>query len=241
MPATPRRVPAGTTLAALLLITTSCTGLDQASAAGVTRQDLAAEMAGEVAAAAGLTYTATYRLAGGSTAQIVRTSRPDRTAYLHPGGRVIRTPSTVTQCTYTVCTTTDARAPANPRATATGERTTANSRATTGSRAVADLPAATGMVAPEAVLAMLETAAIDPGLEFEQHDTTLAGRHATCVTVSGSGDYTVCVTIKGVLARFTGRVDGTAVEMELIDYAEEASESDFAIPPGARLVDRRHH
>jgi len=43
-------------------------------------------MAGQLAASAGLTYTAKYQLAGGDTARITQTQKPTRTAYAFPGG-----------------------------------------------------------------------------------------------------------------------------------------------------------
>ncbi|MBG0563213.1 hypothetical protein [Actinoplanes aureus] len=230
MPAIPRRVSAGTALAAVLLITSSCTGLDQASASGVTRQDLAAEMAGQLAEPSVPAYTATYRLAGGAKGRTVQTSDPARTAHVFPTGRLINTAAAVTLCTRPAATPGSSE-PSQP----VGETVCT----ATDPRRSGGLPATTGMIEPDAVAAMLETAAIDPAVEIEQQDTTLAGRNAACLRVRGADDFDTCVTVAGVLASFTGHVDGTAVEMVLVDYAEETDEADFAAPLGARFVDRR--
>lgn len=303
--ARPRRVSAGTILTATLLImvTTSCTDLDQASAAGSTRQDLAAEMATQLAGTSALTYTATYRLPGGATACAARRTDPLRTAYVYPSGRMITTSSTITECTRPadklVCTTTDpgsagnqppsaqppaaqlpsaqlpsAQSPASrlpsaqlpsaqlpsaqlpsaqqPSAQLPSARPPATqpsaqpfsgrspaARVTAKPASPRSLPPTSGMVEPEAVLTMLEDASIDPALEIERQDTTLAGRPATCLQIRGPDSFRTCVTVEGMLASFTGHIDGAAVEMVLVEYTEETDDLDFTIPPNAHFVDRR--
>lgn len=247
MPAIRFRASVGTILAAALLITASCSGLDQARAAGVTGHDLVAETANQLAGTSALTYTATYRLAGGATASVARMAEPARTAYSYPTGRLIITAQAVTRCVRadgeTVCTAIDPSAAgpsaAGPTTSRAAEATDPRGAEATDFRGAEGLPAIAGMVEPDAVVAMLESAVINPAAQIEQQDTTLAGRHATCLRVRAIDEFDLCVTVEGVLARFIGNVDGTAVEMVLIDYAEEADASDFVVPPGARYVDRR--
>ncbi|MEU4693365.1 hypothetical protein [Actinoplanes sp. NPDC023714] len=203
-------------LAAILLIGVSsgCGGLDQANAAGVTPGDLVSEVATRLATP-GPAYTATYRVAGGDTAHVTRSLTPDRTAYDYPGGRLIRTPAAVTSCTPDVCTATDP-----------GDAVT--------------LPETSGLVTDARVVALLEAAALDSYPEVTQRDTTLAGRNATCLAITGveraeMSSFDVCVTVEGTLAGFRG--DG--IDVVLTEYAPTAEERDFTVPPGARLVDRR--
>jgi hypothetical protein len=207
----------------LLVVTGACGGLDRASAAGVSSDDLVSEMADRVAAAQTLSWTAVYRLAGGVTGRIAHDQAPARVAYAYPGGHLIRTPEALTRCDRAggeiVCTATDPLADDG-------------------------LPATTGLVTPAAVLSMLEAAAIDPDLAVTSRETTIAGRHASCLELGGAEraatpDFEVCVTVEGTIAAFTGTVTGTTVEMVMTDYRAGAAEPDFVVPPGARLVDRR--
>ncbi|BEL09847.1 hypothetical protein Q0Z83_080380 [Actinoplanes sichuanensis] len=198
--------------------TTACTGLDQASAAGIADEALVSEAADRVAAADALTWTTTYRLAGGATARVVRSQAPSRIAYSWPSGSLISTPDAVTRCDgadeKAVCTAT------SPGADDT-------------------IPASTGLITPGEILDMLEVAAIDPGVEVVPRETTIAGRYASCLKFDGSTGYEVCVTVEGTVAAFTGTVDGTPVEMLLTDYRADTEESDFTLPPNAHLNDRR--
>ncbi|MEU8656703.1 hypothetical protein [Actinoplanes philippinensis] len=207
-------------LAALLVLAlggvTACTGLDQASAAGIADEALVSEAADRVAAADALTWTATYRLAGGATARVVRSQSPSRIAYSWPSGSLISTPDAVTRCDGSggkaVCTATA------PDADET-------------------IPASTGLITPSAILDMLEVAAIDPGVEVVPRETTIAGRYASCLKF-GAG-FEVCVTGEGTVAAFTGTVEGTPVEMLLTGYSSGTDEADFTVPPDAHLDDRR--
>ncbi|MFC6561764.1 hypothetical protein [Actinoplanes utahensis] len=222
MPATPpARGPLRPALLALVLLgPAGCAGGGQASAAGPAREDLISEAADRVATARATTWTAGYRLAGGGTARVAWSGEPARGSYVFPSGRTIRTATALTRCATTsgetVCTATD---PA-------GDDTDG-------------VPAGTGLVTPGTVLDLLETAAIDPTVTAEPRETTIAGRHASCLAVAGSADFDVCVTVDGMVAAFTGTVGGIPVEMVLTDYRAGADEADFTVPPGARLVDRR--
>ncbi|BAL85975.1 hypothetical protein AMIS_7550 [Actinoplanes missouriensis 431] len=197
-----------------------CGGLDQASASGVSDSDVVSEVASQLAGSGSPAYTATYRLAGGATARVVRSPAPERIAYEFPGGRLISTPAAVTHCAADTCTATDA--------------------------AGADiaLPEGTGLVTDTQVVALLEAAAVDENPEATQRDTTLAGRHATCLALTGvqaaeTSSFDVCVTVEGTLASFRAVLDGDEVDVVLSEYTGEAEEGAFQIPSGARLIDRR--
>ncbi|WP_229072068.1 hypothetical protein [Actinoplanes sp. DH11] len=219
MPALPRH-PLVLTVAFLATMSGSgaCSGLQQAHAAGDTHGDLVSEVAASLAAP-NPAYTATYRLAGGDTARVTTGTAPDRTAYEYPGGRLIRTPSAVTRCARDVCTATDPDS-------------------------AESLPPGAGLITDAQVVALLEAAAIDPDPEVTQRDTTLAGRHATCLTLTGvegaeANAFDVCVTVGGVLAAFQGTIGGAQVDTVLAEFAEQADAGDFLVPAGAKLIDRR--
>ena len=220
MPTVTRLTLAGLAVAgAALLATGGCTDLDEASASPMTRENLITETAGQLAAGSGLTYRATYRVAGGETATVARSQRPARAAYVYPGGRLITTTTTTIRCAGASCTSTKADATAAARL----DRTP--------------------LVSPEAVQAMLTTAALDPVVDMTQHDTTIAGRHALCLQLRGVDGtparvFDVCVTNEGVLASFTATVDGEPVEQALTAYEDDVPVDAFLMPPGARLVDR---
>ncbi|MEU4624148.1 hypothetical protein AB0G04_29750 [Actinoplanes sp. NPDC023801] len=200
--------------------TAGCTDLDQASAAGAGDGDLVSETADRVAAADGQSWTATYRLAGGEAARVARSQKPSRIAFTFPSGVMIITPEAATRCTRTAgrttCTDADRR---------DGEE---------------GPPATTGLIAPAAILDMLESAAIDPDMAVTPRETTIAGRHASCLKLGGvdqsaAPDFEVCVTVEGTVAAFAGTVAGAPVEMTLTDYRAEVDESDFTVPPNAHL------
>ena len=203
---------------AALLGAAGCTGPNQASAAGVSRDDLLTELAGQLATSATTTYTATYQLAGGGQAEIVQAQRPTRRAYAYRGVRLIVTPSGTVHCARQTCTETDPDSAA--------------------------APADSAVITPEAVLAMLNAAALDADVTVEQRDTTIAGRHAMCLhlgRVDGTParDFAVCVTSEGALGSFTAVIDGSAADVALTAYADTADPAAFRVPADAALIDRR--
>ncbi|MEV0646937.1 hypothetical protein AB0I28_16890 [Phytomonospora sp. NPDC050363] len=172
-------------------------------------------------------YTATYQLDGGETVTVVHTPDPYRDAFLFPGGRYVSTPEFEMTCKGGGCTLIDPLASNAPLDTdAIGEVGGANF-----------LPAQT-------ILGLLTKAALDTGASIEQSDATLVGEHASCAQVSGlsntdSDAFEACVTNRGVVGRFTGTVDGTAVNMLLVSYVENAENAHFDVPPEAKVDDRR--
>ncbi|WP_250001137.1 hypothetical protein [Actinoplanes sp. M2I2] len=204
---------------AALLGTAGCGDLEEASAAPLAGDNLITETADQLAAGSTLTYTAKYQVTGGETATVSRAQRPARAAYVYPGGRLITTNTVTIRCAGSTCTSdrTDPAAAAS----------------------LAQAP----LVSPEAVQEMLATAALDPVVETEQHDTTIAGRHATCLTLSQvngtpAPSFDLCVTNEGVLASFTATVDGERIEQALTAYADDLPPDAFVLPTGTELVDR---
>jgi hypothetical protein len=209
--------------AAMLLGATGCTGLGQASAAGSTHDDLVSELAVQLAHVTGLTYTAEYQLTGGGKAKVTQAQKPTTTAYVYPGGRLLQTMTGTVRCTgdtKLTCTETD------PAPATTTPLT------------------GTKLVTPEAALAMLNTAALDREVEATQHDTTIAGRHATCLDLDGvdgtpASAFGLCVTNEGALGSFTATIAGERLEQALTSYAETAAPEDLDLPASATLSDKR--
>jgi hypothetical protein len=205
-----------------------CAEFDNPAAAqGLTRNDLVAQLAVQLDGSASLTYAATYQLAGGRTATIAQAQDPPRSAYRYPGGEVLVTPTATTRCARRACTMT---APAT---------------------LTSPLPAAlftdaekAGLVVPAAVQGLLNSARLDRDVVVEQHDTTVAGRHATClhlrnVDKAESGAFSTCITSDGVVGSFTGTLSGTKIDVAMTDYADRVGTDAFASPPGTKMIDHR--
>ena len=212
------RIVAGLLAAAVSLA--GCAEFDNPAAAqGLTRSDLVAQLAAQLGGSAALTYTATYQLAGGRTATIAQD--PPRAAYHYPGGAMLVTPAATTRCTRKRCTL----------------------RATTPPAAAlfADAEKA-GLVVPATVQGLLNAARLDRDMAVDQHDTTIAGRHATCVDLRNvdkaeTRAFRTCITSDGVVGSFTGTLSGTKVDVAMTDYADRVTANAFEEPTTA--TDRR--
>jgi len=214
---------------ALCAATAGCADLDDPGQ-GLTRNDLVADLAAQMTAAADLTYQASYQLAGGDKATVAQTRKPARTAYVYPGGKVTVTADATTECRTAKTTTCTMTAPA----------TAASPPPAT----VFEVASETGLVPPATVLALLNAAVLDPDVQVEQHDTTIAGRHATCVQLNGvddaaARDFSTCITNEGVLGSFNGILNQTRVDVAMTHYSEQVEEAMFELPRAAKLVDRR--
>jgi hypothetical protein len=214
----------------LCAATAGCSELDEPGQ-GLTRNDLVADLAAQMSGAASLTYEASYQLSGGETATIAQAQKPARSAYVYPGGRVTVTTDATTECrTVTKTTTCTMTAPATPTSPPPAR--------------VFEGAGATGMVTPATVLALLNAAVLDTDVVVDQHDTTIAGRHATCVELTGvddaaARDFTTCITNEGVLGSFSGVLNQTRVDVAMTHYAEQVPDEMFDLPKTAKLVDRR--
>ncbi len=209
-----------------------CSDLDEPPGQGLTRNDLVADLAAQMTAAADLTYEASYQLSGGEQATVAQTRKPARTAYVYPGGKIMVTAEATTECRTekaktTICTMTAPVTAASPAPAAifagAGE---------------------TGLVAPATVLALLNAAVLDTDVVVDQHDSTIAGRHATCVQLSGvddapARDFTTCITNEGVLGSFSGILNQVRVDVAMTHYSEQVQEAMFELPKPAKLVDLR--
>lgn len=216
----------------IALAVSGCGSLAEAQQV-IGRADLVNDLSARLSAAEQLTYSADYQLPGGRTASIARQQEPPRTAYDYPGGRLIVTADATIECTGSggaaTCRLTVAPSPsANPTASLFTD------------------PGEHGLIPPPVVVSLLTAAALDPDAMIKQHDTTVAGEHATCVDVEAvenapASAFNACITTDGVLGSFAGVVNGSAVELTLTRYADTVDTAAFAPPAGAKLDDRRPH
>lgn len=228
----PLRARAALGLVAAVTLLAGCTDLESASAsAGIARTDLVADLAAQLGRSSSLTYSATYQLAGGATATVAQAQRPARAAYRYPGGQVLVTAAAITRC-----------GPVNKALTCTLTAPPPQAAALPGTL-LTDAEKA-GLVSQPAVLALLNQAALDPDMTVDQHDTTIAGHHATCVDVANVDDaaadeFGVCITNEGVLGSFTGTLSDKAVDLALTQYADRAAVDAFDPPRNATIIDQR--
>jgi hypothetical protein len=224
----PARVHRTAGLLAAAALLAACGDFDNPAAAqGVSRNDLIAALAAQLGGSESLTYTATYQLVGGATGSIAHAPDPARTAYRYPGGVLVITTAAITRCVQRSCAIT---APPGPAGRLPAPLFTAAQR--------------TGLVPPGTVLAMLNAAALDTDLTVDQHDTTIAGRHATCVALDDVDDaaareFSTCITNDGVLGSFTGTLGGKAFDVAMTDYADRIGADAFTAPAGSVTVDHR--
>jgi len=215
------RVLAGSVV--VVLTTTGCV-VDNAARKVVSRTDLVNRLASWIDDAYERTYAAHYQLPGGETALIAQSKEPPRAAYDYPGGKL-----TITTEAITECVTTGSRS----SCTVSSPPRYANKPSVEVLRGVSKH----GLVTPPVVMNLLTTAALDPDAVIDEHDTTLATRHATCVRVTNADvpDFDTCITTEGVLGSFTGTVDGTKVDITLSRFDDVVDNAAFTLPPGARI------
>jgi hypothetical protein len=212
------RVVAGLLAAAVPVA--GCAEFDNPAAAqGLTRGDLVAQLATQLSGSASLTYAARYQLAGGRTATIAQAQNPPRSAYRYPGGQVLVTPAAVTRCVRKKCAMIPPPTPTSPLPAAL----------------FADAEKA-GLAVPAAVQSLLNAARLDRDMIVDQRDTTVAGRHATCLNLRNvdkaeTGAFSTCVTSDGMVGSFTGTLSGTRIDVALTDYAGRVPADAFTSRP----------
>jgi len=210
-----------------VLGTSACGSLAEAQQV-IGRADLVNDLSARLSAAEELTYSADYQLPGGRTASMARAQDPPRSAYAYPGGKLIVTATETTECTGEGKTATCVVGPPpSPSANPTGGLFTD--------------PGARGLIPPMVVVTLLTAAALDPDAVIEQHDTTVAGEHATCLDVRAvenapASAFDACITTAGVLGSFSGVVNGNLVELTLNRYSETVEPGAFGLPTGAKVI-----
>jgi hypothetical protein len=208
-------------VAALLCSFAVVAGCTTAADAGSSFGDsgLINDIASRLGTASAKSYTATYSLADDSQASVAHTHDPDATAFRYRDAMVVLTPDGATSCKTAIkpppCTTT------------------------TGSTGEAALPAidrtieAGGMIRPETVISKLTQMSLNADAILSETDRTVAATDETCVSISGvapADQFTACVTTDGLLGAFTGSVNGTAIDIQLVQFTLSADETAFALP-----------
>lgn len=217
-------------LAAALSGLAGCASIGDAQQA-IDRAHLVNELASRLDHASELNYTAEYQLPGGERATIVQAQSPMRTAYVYPDGKFATTREATMDCRAAAGTTT---------CTLTAPPPGGSDATTTLVKVLRDR----GMVPPTLVVNLLTAASLSSNTVIKQHDTTLAGEHATCVEVSGvenaaASAFDACITSDGVLGSFNGVVDGKPVDISLTSYTSSIADDVFMPPSGAQIVDQR--
>lgn len=218
------------TLLVALLATAGCDALSGARR-GIDRTDLINDLAVRLERAEDLTYTADYQLPGGASATVAHARDPRRSAYTHPGGKLMIMPTAITNCRPASGSVSCMISPAP-------------SPNTEIPAALLDSVGEHGMITSPVVAGLLTATAVDTDAAVTQSDTTIAGQHATCIRVDAVDNarapaYEVCITADGVIGRFTGTVNGTAIEIAMTRYRDSIAPDAFAPPPGATIVDQR--
>jgi hypothetical protein len=217
----------GSTIAVLPLA--GCEAIEDSGRA-IGRADLVNDLAVRLDRAVELTYSADYQLPGGQSGSISQAQRPHRAAYTYPGGKLTLTVEATAECDTAAPKPTCTLKPPPGQATPlVAVLAGVNER---------------GLVTPPLVISLLTATALDPNAVIEQNDTTVAGRHATCVRVEQVSDaaassFDACVTTEGVLGSFAGVVDGRPVDIALSRYRVAVDSTAFELPSGAGVVDRR--
>jgi hypothetical protein len=193
----------------------------------IDRARLVNDLASRLDHASELTYTAEYQLPSGEHATIAQAQEPARVAYMYLGGMYATTKEATVDCTGLTCTLTTPPAPI------------ANSQTGLQSRMIDH-----GLVPPTTVVGLLTAASLSSNAVIEQHDTTIAGEHSTCVGVSGvensdASQFDACITAAGVLGSFKGAVSGKSMEVALIRYVPSIAENAFDPPADATTIDQR--
>lgn len=225
-----RAVPLVAAWCAALLGMTACEMINDATAP-IDRDKLIEDMSEQLERGAQVRYQAEYQLAGGQKAKVGQQVSPARTSYQYPGGLLIVGETERTFCDLSV-------KPAKCEIRSLPE-------ASNGSPPGYADAAKNGLVTGPVVLDLLRVASLQPDASVQPHDATIAGVQASCLEVLGLGDaiadgFITCVTADGVLARFTGLVDGITVDLALTRMTLKApDEKDFEVPQEAEVVDLR--
>jgi hypothetical protein len=225
-----RLVALGAFALSAALASAGCATIDNAQRV-ISRADLVNDLASRLSRSSDLTYAADYQLSGGKNASVVQMQEPQRSAYSYPDGKLIVTTDAITECGLAGSTMTCTLTPPP----------TPNGDPAAGAFAGAQ---AKGLVASTLVVGLLTAAALDADAVISQYDSTTAGQHSTCVKVNNvqnaaASAFDACITTDGVLGSFSGVVNGTSIEVSMINYSDEVPAGAFDLPPGAKIVDQR--
>jgi hypothetical protein len=212
-------------LAALL---TGCQVVAESNA-HIDRDRLVDDMSRQLQRGAQVRYQAEYQLAGGLKGTVGQQLSPVKTFYGYPGGMLVVSETDRTSCDTAV-------APAKCEIRLKGGNGQADMFATVTKK---------GLVAAPVVAELLRVATEQPAATVKGHDTTVAGLPASCLDILNLTDalassFSACVTADGVLASFSGQIDGITVDQALEQLAVRPPDPTlFVIPANADVADLR--
>lgn len=179
-----------------------------------------------------LTFTAEYRVAGGSTTTVAQ--QPPNAAFIGPGGRFVVTPQSLLLCGKDkTC-----QKSSNP----TGQLDVTNA-------GMVPTVTGTGFISAPLAVAMLTAASVAPGARVTQSKRKIAGQPSTCLKVSNlktdadptPRGFTACVTETGLLAAFSGDAEkGATADIEMTSYSETVDPQAFTAPAGYQVANVDH-
>jgi hypothetical protein len=195
----------------------------------IDRDRLVEDMTRQLQRGGQVRYQAEYQLAGGLRASVGQQPSPLKTFYGYPGGLLIVAESERTICDIAV-------APVK-----------CEIRHKNGNGQAEAYAAVTrkGLVTAPVVTELLRATTQQPAATVKGHDTTIAGLPSSCLEILNLTDtiasnFTACVTAEGVLASFSGLVDGANVDQALVHLALRVPDpASFAVPADAEVVDLR--
>lgn len=189
------------------------------------------ELALQVDSAEGRGYTAEYLLAGGQEVMTVaKQVDPEQVAFLFPGGRYV-----ITRQFEMLCTPAEAVDCVLNRAT---EVTLSPAESVLGELDGEQF------LSVHTVMGWLTEVGASSSADISSETRTIAGTHATCVTVNGAetarvSEFEACVTDTGLLGSFTGTVDGVPKSVVLKAVSGTVDPELFHVPEGAAIIDER--
>lgn len=223
---------AASLIAALCLVVLGAAGCEAINdaTAPIDRSKLIEDMTQQLDEGREVLHQAEYQLAGGYRGSVAQQVMPARTVYGYPGGMLI-----VNGTEQTLCDTNARPAKCQLRNIAA---------ASAGLPTSYTEPTKHGLITGPVVADLLRVASLQPAAVVKPHDSTIAGQQASCLDISGLVDapsalFTVCVTAEGVLASFSGVVDGLNVDQALIQVNRRVPDEAFALPVGAVVADLR--
>lgn len=214
-----------------LLLATLLTGCEVVNEgnAHIGRERLVDDMSRQLQRGAQIPFQADYQLAGGLRATVGQQVSPGKTFYGYPGGMLI-----VSEEDRTSCDVASAKAKCEIR-TKDGN----------GQDEMFAGVTRKGLVAAPVVSELLRITTGQPAAAVKGHDTTVAGLPASCLEILNLADaaassFTACVTADGVLASFSGLIDGINVDQALEQLALRSPDPTlFVIPANADVADLR--
>ena len=189
------------------------------------------ELAEQVDNAGDRAYTAEYLLGGeGEIATIARQATPEQVAFLFPDGRYVVTADYEMWCTPAEETECVVHPASEPTLSPPG--------------GVLEKLGGEQFLSAQTVIGWLTEAGASSSANITSKTRTIAGEHATCITVAGAEtarvtDFEACVTDAGLLGSFTGSVDGQPRSVVLKSVSATVEPELFEIPEDVVVIDER--